>query len=266
MAKKALFYLLLISTLSFSFTACKTTANAEAVAVDDNDRRGPRMRSNTTPPKPGSNPSRDLDRSDYRLSGEEFRDIPADEVERERNSGGITQAEYDRLGLTSTSPEAIAEARQRQRESRQPLPDNPTIEQLRNKPYLAALRTTACENNDCPVYEFRILADYSFYFYGIDNVDLPGHYFAKTTGNPMLDLQQLVIRYRYLNMEGQYPANSERSMDALSATITEVELMGRHKMVTHYTDGPTGLKAIESYLFDLMEDADWTEVIEQAQD
>ncbi|MEM7571426.1 MAG: DUF6438 domain-containing protein [Bacteroidota bacterium] len=265
MLKNSLYYLLLVAGFSLMLSACKTNAAATEVAAEENRREGPQLRSRTSANPQSREEATQVDRAALMPTEDELRGFSAEEVERERNSGGITQAEMNSLGITSTSPEAIAEARERRRTARQPLPENPTVEQLRDKSYLAVLRTTPCAGDDCPVYEFRILADYSFYFHGIENVDLPGHYFAKSSGNPMLELQQLVIRHRYLNFEKQYPHNSERSMDALSATITEIELMGRAKTVTNYTNAPAGLKEIEDYLFGLLEAADWTQVIE-AQD
>ncbi|MEL6667744.1 MAG: DUF6438 domain-containing protein [Bacteroidota bacterium] len=255
--------------LALLATACKTTADANmGVAVPEPTTREPQMRvtENAERPEPIRNSERDL--SEFALTAETAPRITDEEMEEEFRRMGRTQQELRQMGITpDMTPEQRAEAEARFEEQKKPLPANPTAEQVIAKADLAVLRTTPCEEGDCPVYQLRILNDYTLHYQGIENVDLIGHYHGQpTTFNPMTGLLRLWNLHRYSRMEDTYPKELNDQIREESATITEIEALGRRHSVVHYFDGPDGLEEIETYLFDLLENADWTELLVEAEE
>ncbi|MEM6396384.1 MAG: DUF6438 domain-containing protein [Bacteroidota bacterium] len=265
--------------LSLLIAACKTTAKTDlGVSVPKPTTEAPRLRvtraATETEIQAGgdaqvsTSSQRDIPVQQQRAndSAEPMRQSISDEVLREdMRTIGRTERELRQMGITpGMSQEERAAAEARHAERQRPLPANPTVQQVVAKDDIAVYRTTPCAAGDCPVYQLRILNDRTLHYQGIENVELIGHFHGRMTNSePMSGLLRLYTKNQYYRMDDTYPAELTRKIRKGQAKVTEIEALGKRKSVVNYFGAPKELEEIEKYLFDLMEQADWTELIEE---
>lgn len=253
----------MIALLAF---ACKTPADSNlGVDVPEPSTKEPTMRVSQRAARPERGPaSQDPNLAN---AAENAPIISEEEIAEEIRQMGRTEHELRQMGITpDMTAEERAEAEARHAERRRPLPANPTLAQVVAKDDLAVLRTTPCEAGDCPVYQLRILNDRSLHYQGIENVELIGHYHGRISYvDPMSGLLRLATKHNYYRMDSSYPKEPSQRMKRNTATITEVDMLGRRNSVINYVDAPEGLEEIEEYLFDLLEKANWTELLEEGE-
>lgn len=125
---------------------------------------------------------------------------------------------------------------------------------------IAELRQTACEG-DCPVFTLKVMTDFSLRYEGVANVDLIGNFTGTVPFNPMSRLVILASRCNFYNLPSSFPKDREDAPADFPSTVTTIDYRSQKNTVEHIQGGPEKLIEIENYLRELVNQANWTEVI-----
>jgi hypothetical protein len=125
---------------------------------------------------------------------------------------------------------------------------------------LVELKESGCIQDTCQQFTIQLLADYTFRYVGIANVDLLGEFTGKADFNPLLKIGPLTSKTGFFRMDEIYPGGTNLYEVASSVTTIYADHRGRKNEVIGVTDAPTGFQELEAEILSWVDRVIWVPV------